>query len=306
VGALAAAGPPPTGPACTRDGQRVALRANLGAPGDLDLARRVGADGCGLLRTELLYAGRRQAPTVEEQAAAYGRLARDLDPLVVRLFDAGGDKPLAFLPAGEPPARGLRLLLRNPGVLADQLRAVALARQQSGAEVRALVPMVVDPTDLAQVARLAPGTPAAGAMVETPAAALMARELAAAAAFLSVGTNDLEQYVLADDRAAGRRRGLVHPAVLRLIQQVALAAAAAGVECAVCGELAGDPLVAPCLVGLGVRSLSMAPARIPGVRRALGCRSLEEHQQLGQQAAALADAGAVGTLLRGQQSKERP
>lgn len=265
-------------PARTRDGVSVALRANLGAPGDLAAARMVGAMGCGLLRTELLFAARRSAPSTDEQAALYARIARALapHPLVVRLFDAGSDKPLAFLPgAGDEPnpqlgRRGVALLRAHPDVLRAQLLAVAAAGSASGADVRAMIPMIVDLADVEAVAALAPPGLALGAMIETPAAALLAPVLAPRLAFVSLGTNDLTQYTLARDRAGldAATRG-PHPAVLRLVHETARAAAAAGIECAVCGELAGDPLAAPVLIALGVGSLSMAPGQLAGVRAAL-------------------------------------
>ncbi len=224
-----AAAPPPEragvalGPARTADGERIYLRANLGAPGDLGLARQNGCDGCGLLRSELLFAGRRDPPTIEEQARAYERVAIALapSPTVVRLFDAGSDKPLAFLPApGDEPnpalgRRGVRLLLAHPEILGAQLEAVALARHRCQGAISALVPMVSDLAQLDRVLALAPRELPVGVMIETPAAVLLARSLASRAAFVSVGSNDLYQYLLARDRT--RASGGAHPALIRAI-----------------------------------------------------------------------------------------
>jgi len=304
---------PATEPTLTADGHRVTLRANLGAPGDLVQARAAGCQGCGLLRTELLFAGRHDAPTVEEQAASYARVARRLapHPVIVRLFDAGSDKPLPYLPgtpaSAEPnPAlglRGLRLLLRHPSVLRDQLAAVARARRETGLDLRAMAPMVRDADDLRRVRALLPVSAALplGAMIETPAAAVLIASILEQAAFVSIGSNDLAQYTLAADREAADAadheafQGL-HPAVLRLVAQVARAAREAGIECSLCGELAGDPAAAPLLVGLGVEVLSLSPTSAPAVRAALARRSLEELRALGQRALSARCAGELPAL----------
>jgi phosphoenolpyruvate-protein phosphotransferase len=303
-------------PARTADGCRIRLRANLGAPGDLELARRLGCDGCGVLRTELLFAGRQEPPPVAEQARAYRRVAEALapGPVVVRLFDAGSDKPLPFLPGRQEPEpnpalglRGVQLLLRHPQVVADQLEAITLARNEGGLDVRAMVPMVVDIGEVEQVRDLFPDTDARadcplGVMIETPAAALLAGSLIASGSvsFVSIGTNDLTQYVLAVDREDQDRatlaRGL-HPAVLRLITQVARTAAASGVECSVCGEQAGDPAVAPLLVGSGVHALSMSPGQIPAVRAAVRAWSMDRLEKLAEQAASAERAREVNAVL---------
>ena len=294
-----------SGPLLLSGGHGVPWLANLGAPGELDAALRGGCGGCGLLRTELLYQGRQQAPTVEAQAEAYGRVARALAPrpVAVRLFDAGSDKPLAFLPtpAVEPnPAlglRGLRLLRQHPQVLADQLEAIARASEQAGGKVHALVPMVVDPKDLQHVQRLAAGRCPVGAMIETPAAALQAEAVVACADFVSVGTNDLAQYVLAADRQSGAGASPRHVVVLGLIAAVAQAARDAGIPCSVCGEAAADPLLAPLLVGLGAR-LSLAPASAPAVRRALARWDMRGAQGLARAALELERQTELEALLR--------
>jgi len=296
-----------TGACVTSDNHPVTLRANLGAPGELEVARRGGAHGCGLLRTELLFAGRRGAPTVEEQVAAYARVARALapHPVVVRLFDAGSDKPLPFLPANEQernPAlglRGVRLLLRHRQVLARQLEAVGQARVESSCDLRVMIPMLNDVAELAQVRELAPDGLPLGAMVETPAAALLARSIAAQVSFVSIGSNDLTQYTLAADRQLSAAGGsLLHPAVLQLVACTVAAARAAHVECSVCGELAGDAGVAPLLVGLGVTTLSVAPPRLARIAAAIRRWASSELEELARRALALQDPVELDRLIR--------
>lgn len=220
---------------------------------------------------------------------------------MVRLFDAGSDKPLAFLPAPaeEPnPAlgrRGVRLLLEHPEVLEAQLQAIAAARRATGCDLKAMVPMLVDAGELEAVRALTPAGCPLGSMIETPAAALLVDDLAPRSAFLSVGSNDLAQYVTASDREAGG--GGLHPAVLRLLVAVARAARAAGIECGVCGELAGDPRTAPLLVGLGVDALSLAPARLPAVRAALEGFTPAALEALAARALGLTDRAALEQLL---------
>ncbi len=291
-----------SGGAQLEEGEAIKIRVNLGAPGDLELAKSLQCDGCGVLRTELLFARHGEAPSVDEQADAYERLGRAFapHPVIVRLFDASSDKPLAFL-AGKPheanPALGhcgLRLLRANPSILRTQLAAIEQARERSGYDLRALVPMVVDPADVAAVAAEAgPQAVPLGAMIETPAAAVLAAGIARQAAFLSIGTNDLSQYVLASDRHGTALKLGLHPAVLRMIAGVVAAAEAARIECSICGELAGDPLVAPLLVGLGVRVLSVAPAQVSLVRQAVAGRPRESLRQLARRALEFDDADTL-------------
>lgn len=294
------------------DGTRIEVFANLGAAGEAAGAAALGAEGCGLFRTEFLYLDRGEAPGVEAQHAAYQAAADGLGdrPLVIRTLDAGGDKPLAFAPA--PPEsnpalglRGVRASLRQPALLADQLAAIL--RVAGPGERRILVPMVTDLGDLravrAALDALARETRAAvpklGVMIETPASALLADQLAGEADFLSVGTNDLTQYVLAMDREhpglAGRLDGM-HPAVLRLVGQAARAAAEHGRPVSVCGGLAADPLAAPLLVGLGAGCLSVPPAAVPALKARLRRFTLESCRTAAQEALRLDSAHAVRAL----------
>jgi len=262
-------------PAVTPDGTRVLVGVNLGAEPD----PAPGADLAGLVRTEFLFLDRDRAPTVDEQEAAYRAVAEALDgrPIVLRTLDVGGDKPLPYLPrpAEANPflgVRGLRLALRCPTLLDDQLRAIV--RTARDHPVRVMFPMVTVPDELAAArAALAraqevegPAEIEVGIMVEVPAAALTAH--AFDVDFFSIGTNDLTQYVLAAERGNPQLTALsdpLHPAVLELVGRVC----ATGVPTAVCGELAADVRATALLVALGVRELSVAPPAVARVKHAV-------------------------------------
>lgn len=287
----------------TADGHRIELFANLASVAEASNAVRCGAEGCGLLRTEFLFQHRAAAPTVGEQAAEYRAIAEALAPrpLVIRLLDAGGDKPIPYLrlPREENPLlglRGLRVGLRYPQLLRDQLAAILSAA--NGADVRVLLPMVTEPGEIRRVRELiaedeAGGPISIGAMIETPASVALADAIAREADFLSIGSNDLAQYTLAVDRAhpvLGRAFDSLHPAVLRQIAHVC--EAAGGAKVSVCGALASDPAAVPLLVGLGVRTLSAVPDVIPELKALLRAVSLAECRELA--AAALEQNDAAG------------
>ena len=286
------------GPCHTADGHPVSLYLNIGALKDA----RPGAQGVGLLRTEFLFLGRKDAPSKTEQHDAYLELFNAFpEPgtrVVIRTLDAGADKPLPFLglPAEENPAlgvRGLRTARLRPEVLDDQLAAIASAAAQASCEVWTMAPMVATPGEAADFAARARahGLEHVGAMIEIPAAALRAARLLAHLDFLSIGTNDLGQYTMAADRQDGRLPDLLdpwQPALLELIALAAEAGRAAGKPVGVCGEAAADPRLAPVLVGLGVTSLSMAAAAVPAVHAALSARTLARCREL---AALARDAG---------------
>ena len=277
-------------PARTTDGAEIAVQANLGAPGDAAAAIAAGADGCGLLRTEFLFLGRPDAPGEDEQAACYQAIADGLAgrPLVIRTLDAGGDKPLGYLPAAreDNPAlgvRGVRLALRHPEILRAQLRAILRVRPAGACRI--MVPMIASLAELRAVRAMLDAERAAlgaapvplGAMIEVPAAALTAGALAREAEFFSIGTNDLAQYALAIDR--GNRdlaAGLdpLHPGVLRLVASTATAARPQRRPVSVCGGAAADPCAVPILLGLGVRTLSVAPAAVPEIKAVVRTLSL--------------------------------
>jgi multiphosphoryl transfer protein len=275
---------------------------------------RNGAEGCGLLRTEFLFLDRQAAPGEAEQRHAYQQIADALGerPLTVRTLDAGGDKPIAYLPlpAEENPAlglRGVRTSLAYPDVLRVQLRAILGVR--GGAAPRVLLPMITDLEEFESI-RAQIGTLAAelgltvpvsvGVMIETPASAVLAERFARSADFLSIGTNDLTQYTLAMDRGhpgLAARLDALHPAVLELIATSAAAARAHGRHAAVCGGLASEPLAAPLLVGLGVNELSAVPAVIPEIKARLAAVTLEGCRALAAAARREASAAAVRALL---------
>ncbi len=270
-------------PAVTRDARTIEVAANVASEDDARVAVAHGADAVGLMRTELLFLDRDDAPTETEQARAYQAVVDALGgrTAIIRTLDASGDKPLPFLalPPEENPAlglRGIRSGLVRPEVLDGQLRALLAVRPL--AACRIMLPMVADATELLAVrARLEelareanlPERPQLGVMVEVPSAALLSDQLAAHADFLSIGTNDLTQYTLAMDcenpQLAGRLDGL-HPAVLRLIARTVEGASLHGKWVGVCGALASDLEAVPILVGLGVTELSVGPTLVPEVK----------------------------------------
>jgi phosphotransferase system HPr (HPr) family protein len=215
-----------------------------------------GAHGVGLVRTELVFAAKKSEPTREEQAAAYRDIASAAAgaPVSIRLFDAGGDKPLAWLPSSDPNMRGAALLLAHPKVLETQLRAIADAR--SAGDAGALIPLAESADDVRRVRALAPAGLRIGAMIETANAAAHADEIAAEADYVSIGTNDLTASVLGTPRNDAVR-GL-EPPVFSAIERVVASAHARGREVTVCGELAAHHEGAKRLVAAGVDALSVA------------------------------------------------
>jgi phosphotransferase system enzyme I (PtsI) len=302
------------GPGATSDGVAVPLLANVGGPGDLAGAAgdAAGAEGVGLLRTEFLFLERATAPTQAEQEEAYLEVFRAFGSrrVVVRTLDVGADKPLAYLPA-EPEAnpalgvRGLRLNRRVPELLDEQLAAIAAAaRRSSETDVWVMAPMVATAAEAREFAAAARGHGIAkvGVMIEVPSAALRARDVLAEVDFASIGTNDLAQYTLAADRLEGELADLLdpwQPALLALIAMVGAAGESLGKSIGVCGEAASDPLLAPVLVGLGVRSLSMAPACLADVRASLAEVTLEQCRAIAADAVAASSAVAARAAAAG-------
>ena len=296
------------------DGTRVEVFANLGNITDAAAAAANGAEGCGLLRTEFLFIDRETAPSEEEQLDAYQGIANALGdvPVILRLMDVGGDKPLPYLPlaAEENPAlgmRGVRTALARPDLMRTQLRAAL--RVVPFGKVRLLIPMVTDAAEIRAVRNIVddvtrelrrPGRIELGAMIETPAAALMAAELAREIDFLSIGSNDLTQYTLAMDRGhpeLARRTDALHPAVLKLVAAAANAGVAAGKLVAICGGVAADSQAVPILLGLGLRELSVVPAAIPGIKRQIRGLRILECRELALRCVELASAGEVRALV---------
>ncbi|WP_113698466.1 phosphoenolpyruvate--protein phosphotransferase [Nonomuraea lactucae] len=280
------------GPGRTADGHPVKLLLNIGSAADLPPGP-LDAEGVGLFRTEFLFLDRKQPPTFEEQVAAYAEVFARIGPVVVRTLDAGTDKPLPFL--GLPPEpnpalgiRGLRVDRLLPAVLDTQLDAIAEAARATATTPWVMAPMVTTRAEAADFAARARsrGLTQVGAMIEVPAAALQAEELLAEVDFLSIGTNDLSQYTFAADRQHPSLADLLdprQPALLKLIALCTEAGHALGKPVGVCGEAAGDPQLAPLLVGLGVTSLSMAPVCVPAVRDELSRHTIEECRHLASQ-----------------------
>ncbi|MEV4637676.1 putative PEP-binding protein [Actinoplanes sp. NPDC049548] len=298
--------PPPTEPADLRgrtaDGHPIALLANIGGAAELD---GVAVEGVGLFRTELLFQHHIDPPTLTEQVDAYAEVFAAMPDrqVVVRTLDAGSDKPLPFLREHDEPnpalgIRGLRMARRRGDILRTQIAAIAAAAQNSTARVAVMAPMVTTVSEAAQFTALCrdAGLPTVGVMIEVPAAAVRSAEILQVVDFLSVGTNDLSQYAFAADRRSGELADLLdpwQPALLSLIALCAAAGAAVGRPVGVCGEAAADPAFAVVLAGLGVTSLSMSPAAVPGVRAALGAYTLEECRAAAQKALAASDPAAA-------------
>jgi phosphocarrier protein FPr/phosphocarrier protein len=297
----------------TKDGVRIEIDANLGSLQDAMVAVAAGAEGCGLLRTEFLFLNRQTPPGEAEQTEVYRAIAEALQgrPLIIRTLDIGGDKPAAYLPfpAEENPAlglRGVRVSLWRTDLLITQLRAIL--RGVPAAQCRIMVPMIASISELRRVRAILEavrtelnltGHVALGVMVETPAAAVTADILAAEADFLSIGTNDLAQYCLAMDRGNASMAAefdALHPAVLRLIAATTEGAARHKRRTGVCGGLASDPVAAPILIGLGVRSLSSTASQIADLKALIGNITLEQCQHLAQRALAASSAAEVREL----------
>ncbi|MCZ0710190.1 phosphoenolpyruvate--protein phosphotransferase [Microbacterium paraoxydans] len=296
------------------DGTRVPLLANVGGASDAGSAAAAHAEGVGLFRTEFCFLDRTEAPSIEEQVEAYRGVLRAFPgrKVVVRTLDAGSDKPLPFANDDDEdnPAlgvRGLRLSRRRPALLDDQLRALARAADAESADVEVMAPMVATVDEAADFAARcrAAGLDRAGIMIETPAAALLAAELFEVVDFVSLGTNDLAQYTLAADRLSSALADLNdpwQPAVLRLIGTVGAAGRAAGKPVGICGEAAGDPALAPVLVGLGATSLSMTPRALGRVAAALDAVGPDECRRAAEgasRAATAAEARQAAALVLG-------
>lgn len=297
-------------PARTRDGVNIEIAANVASSSEAQVAFENGADGVGLLRTEFLFVDRRTAPDEQEQRQAYQAVldAMGDKSVIIRTIDVGGDKQLDYLPLpieANPVLglRGIRMAQVRPELLDQQLRA--LLQVSPLARCRILLPMVSEVDELLQIrqrldelcAELGLSQrPELGVMIEVPAAALMAEQLAEHADFLSIGTNDLSQYTLAMDRdhaGLAARVDALHPALLRLIAHTCAGAAKHGRWVGVCGALASDPLATPVLVGLGVTELSVSPPQIGEIKDRVRHLDAAQCRQLSQELLNLSSAKAV-------------
>jgi phosphoenolpyruvate-protein phosphotransferase (PTS system enzyme I) len=306
-------------PAVTADGTAIGLFANASKLADTEAAMLYKADGIGLYRTEFGYAIRSALPTEEEQFEFLEKAATRLHPrrIVFRLLDVGGDKQLSSLPlpASRNPSlaeRGIRLLLKHPEILKRQLRA--FLRVSATHPISILLPVVGGPEEIRQTRQIIgevqrelaaagqafdPKIPI-GAMIEIPAAALIARQLAEEVDFFSLGTNDLVQYVLAADRedeTVAPYYQPLHPAVLRLVGSVADVARETGRPLTICGDIAGEPLYTELLLGLGLRGLSVAPGEILTVKNRIRKTSLAEARVFAERALALGSTTEVERLV---------
>ena len=308
----------------TIDRFRVQLAANIELPQDITLAKRYGAGGVGLFRTEYLYVNRRQPPGLDEQFDIYKKIVEDLDghPLIVRTYDLGGDKLAMSLTGGaariDPNpflgCRAIRLHLDFPELLCTQLKAILKASAYG--DVKVMFPMITSMDEVGQLTTLVDATKKeleaekepfdenieVGIMIETPSAALIADKLAERVDFFSVGTNDLVQYALAVDRNNERVAHLyqpAHPAILKLVKTAVDAAISNGIWVSICGEMAGDPRYIPLLVGMGAHELSMNPSSIGPARRLVRRLNTHDAYVLLEQAMQASNGDEVLDLVEG-------
>lgn len=306
-------------PATTTDGQTIKLYSNIGSPKDLHLVEDNGSEGIGLFRSEFLFMSANSAPSEEAQYQAYKQAAEHLGErqLILRLADIGGDKPLPYLnfPHEENPFlgwRGVRIYDEMRHVFDAQIRAALRAAVHGNLQI--MIPMVSNVDEIlfvrrevaAQVATLQAEGKACkpnikiGIMIETPAAVLIAPQLAKHADFFSIGTNDLTQYIIAADRGNTKISSLydsLHPAVLRAMKMAVDAAHAAGIEIGVCGEMGGQIEATPFLVGMGFHELSVSGRGVPAVKHRIRQLSAKDCRALLEEALQLDDGIAVRQLL---------
>ena len=306
-------------PACTRDGCAIRLGANIELEEEIKTAVEHGAQGVGLYRTEFFFINRRVLPDEDEQFAAYSNVARAMKPheVIIRTLDIGGDKVLA---TGEHSReanpflgwRGVRFCLDQPQMFKTQLRAILRASAEGN--VKMMYPMISDLQEVKRANELlnacreelrSEGKPfneqmEVGLMIEVPGAAMIADVLAEHAAFFSIGTNDLIQYSIAVDRGNERVAHLyapTHPAILRLIKNVVTAARARNIWVGVCGEMAGDPMMVPLLLGLGVDELSVSAVALPAVKYIIRNMTMSEARTLAESALRCSTAAETAAQL---------
>ncbi|MEQ8525101.1 phosphoenolpyruvate--protein phosphotransferase [Gracilimonas sp.] len=295
----------------TSDGVPVKITANIEFEAEVPKIKEHGAQGIGLLRTESLLFGHRLRKSMEEQEAFYSTILKGTNGAVtIRLFDIGGDKTSGrTVKEGNPFLgwRGIRLLLDEKELLQNQLKAILKTAAKYPGQIRILVPMVSVINEVAEIKKeleeakhklnsegieFEENVPL-GLMVEVPSVALSAHQFAKEVDFLSVGTNDLTQYTLAVDRGNERICNLFqhyHPSVLKLIKMTVKGAEKAGIDVSVCGELAGDEIGAACLIGLGIKELSMVPKSISGIGELLQSKTKADFEKLAKSALELSSS----------------
>jgi phosphotransferase system enzyme I (PtsI) len=307
-------------PAVTLDGVSVILRANIEKVDEIALVKENSASGVGLFRTEFLYLSDNRVPSEEEQYLAYKAVAEAFapEPVVIRTLDLGGDKPMAGNPDLFPEEsnpflgfRAIRFCLEHRDIFKDQLRAIL--RASAHGKVQLMYPMISGSEELARAnavleecrVELRGGNVAfdpkmaVGAMIEIPSAAVTSDILAKECDFFSIGTNDLIQYLLAIDRVNDRIAHLyepTHPAVLRTLKMIVDEAHKQKIKVSVCGEMAGDPVYVPLLLGLGVDELSMTPPLLPAVKYLVRAMKMAEAKKLAQTALQLTSPKEIYAL----------
>ncbi|MCP4675818.1 MAG: phosphoenolpyruvate--protein phosphotransferase [Deltaproteobacteria bacterium] len=303
-------------PATTADGVQLSVLANIEFPAEAAMALDYGAEGVGLYRTEFLYLNRPEPPTEEEQLNIYRTVTETLAPrrVVFRTFDLGADKlPNDRATREVNPALGLRAIrlgLKNRTMFKEQLRALLRASNHGNLDI--MFPMISGVGELRQIKAVleearkelgesVPEQVRIGCMIELPSAVLVADQLAREVDFFSIGTNDLIQYSLAIDRTNDHVAYLYtpfHPAIMRAVRMVIAAGKQAGIKVAMCGGLAAEPLLIPLLIGMGLRTLSMAPTSIPTVKAMIRTVNAAEAEELTAQAFELTTALEIEDLLR--------
>ena len=272
----------------------ITVRANIGSLQDAITAATSAAEGVGLFRTELLYLSSKEQPTLAQQVERYSEIlaAAPSGAIVVRTIDAGSDKPVPFLnmPHEENPAlgvRGFRLNRDHGEFIAEQLEALEQARAKTGREVWVMAPMISTYQEAIEFAQLAKskGQFKVGIMIETPAIISMIEKLEGKLDFVSVGTNDLSQYLFAADRMNSQLGALMNhwqPALISALAEIAKSSKRAGIHSGVCGESASDPTFSIVLAGLGFSSVSASPSQVGQVRTALSSVSLNQAEEIAQ------------------------
>jgi len=309
-------------PAVSLDGTKIVLQANVELPMEMAMVAESGAEGIGLLRSEFMFMNRKDIPTEDEQYEVIRDLVTAMhgQPVTIRSLDVGSDKvldPMTYEMDDSATSvlglRGIRLSLAHTDVLETQFRAMLQAANHG--DVRILLPMVSTVSEVRQARtilkkaaaklkrrriKLSDPLPPLGVMIEVPGAALAADALAQASDFLAIGSNDLTMYTLAADRANEHVAHLynpLHPAVLRLIRFTVGAALRARIPLSICGEMAGDPRYTALLLGLGMRDLSMTPARIARVKRRIRDMDVIAASQRAELIMDQVDSGRIATLL---------